>query len=240
MGGPGSPSEIGDDMTEWRQIPEFSRYEISNDGRVRSYIPWRNLPTPHEVRQGVGTDGYPQVTIASDQHQRKTFAVHRLLMSVFVGTRPDNQEVRHLDGNRFNCVLSNLQYGTKSENQYDRVRHGRHFAAAKTHCSRGHALAGANMFRDSHGMRQCAECRRIHGRRHREVLRAARPAKPPLHQPRDNGTGGMLITRKAAGHFFQRSPSYIRGVCEAVACDVSTQAALYDFDAVARRFSAAA
>jgi hypothetical protein len=50
--------------------------------------------------------------------------VHRLVMEVFVGPLRDGFETRHLDGNRLNNSISNLRYGTRSENAEDRRRHG--------------------------------------------------------------------------------------------------------------------
>lgn len=50
--------------------------------------------------------------------------VHRLVLEAFVGPCPGGMECRHLDGNPRNNNLSNLKWGTRSENQQDSVRHG--------------------------------------------------------------------------------------------------------------------
>lgn len=49
-----------------------------------------------------------------DRHY--SFALHRLVAEVFI-PNPDNKpEVMHLDNNKLNCKISNLQWGTHAEN----------------------------------------------------------------------------------------------------------------------------
>ena len=50
-------------------------------------------------------------------------AIHRLVALAFIGPRPENQEVRHLDGNPHNNHISNLCYGTRAENIADAINH---------------------------------------------------------------------------------------------------------------------
>lgn len=52
------------------------------------------------------------------------FRVHSAVMLAFVGPRPAGLEVRHLDGNPKNNVLSNLAYGTAGQNRIDAYEHG--------------------------------------------------------------------------------------------------------------------
>jgi hypothetical protein len=80
-------------------------------------------------------------------------------MLAFVGPCPAGLEIRHLNGNATDNHLSNLTYGTKSENELDRVRHGTHHNARKTHCLRGHPFDTANTQMD-HGRRRCKACLR--------------------------------------------------------------------------------
>lgn len=51
--------------------------------------------------------------------------VHRLVASAFLGPCPGGQEVRHLDGNPQNNAVTNLAYGTRTENILDVLRIGR-------------------------------------------------------------------------------------------------------------------
>ena len=71
----------------------------------------------------IGSHGYFQVSLSRDGKPENTTA-HSLVMRAFVGECPDGMEVRHLDGCRTNCKLSNLAYGTYAENSADKNLHG--------------------------------------------------------------------------------------------------------------------
>lgn len=90
--------------------------------------------------------------------------VHRAVALAFLGEPPPGQEVRHKDGDPGNAELSNLEYGTRSENMRDAVRHGTHHETAKTHCKRGHQFDEANTI-VTHRQRICRTCRDEAGRR---------------------------------------------------------------------------
>lgn len=112
---------------EWRQILGFPYYQVSNLGRVRS-LPRHTvtgLLGGHLLSPARGSNGYLRVTLRSNS-QNHRFLLHRLVLQTFVGECPPNQECRHLDGDRSNCRLSNLRWGTRSENARDRILHGTH------------------------------------------------------------------------------------------------------------------
>lgn len=82
-------------------------------------------------------------------------------MEAFVGPRPEGLEVRHLDGDPSNNVLSNLTYGTRSDQRMDDVRNGVHPTASKTHCPQGHPYSGDNLYvQKTDGARRCKICMR--------------------------------------------------------------------------------
>lgn len=145
----------------WRPVPGYEgRYDVSDLGRVRSWLPYHGLATPRLMNATPDDRGYPVIQLFGGP---RTIArkVHRLVLETFVGPRPEGFDTRHLDGDTSNNRLSNLRYGTRSENNFDAVRHGTHRAAAKTHCVRGHSLADAIVRKTGTGrrQRQCRECR---------------------------------------------------------------------------------
>lgn len=106
---------------EWRNIPGEANYEVSSSGRVKSCartITRNNgrVQTIKEriLKQAEDDWGYYQVRI-----NRKTYKVHRLVAMAFMGERPTNNVIRHLDGNNKNNTVSNLMYGTYSQNVLD-------------------------------------------------------------------------------------------------------------------------
>jgi hypothetical protein len=104
------------------------------------------------VRPILRPDGYHQMKIDG-----RTRLVHQMVLAAHAGPRPDGQEVRHLDGDPLNNWLANLAYGTPSENSADKVRHGTHPWAAKTHCPQGHPYDAGNTWRSARS-RHCKSC----------------------------------------------------------------------------------
>lgn len=115
-------------MTEvWKAIPGYEGvYEVSDLGRVRSL---ERIDAMGRVQQGrmksapIGSHGYPFVSLGL-AGKATCELVHRLVLLAFVGPAPPAHECRHLDGNRSNCVLANLRWGTRFENCADKLLHG--------------------------------------------------------------------------------------------------------------------
>ena len=72
------------------------------------------------LRPGIASNGYPTVALG----RGNTRTLHSLVAETFLGPCPENCEVRHKDGNRTNPQLSNLEYGTRSDNMLDAAKHG--------------------------------------------------------------------------------------------------------------------
>ena len=110
--------------TELQTIPGLPDYAMTQDGRVWSKPRRKSSKNgkwlkPYICKQG----GYSSVTLQKDGKEVCRL-IHRLILETYVGPCPDGMECRHLDGNPANNTLSNLKWGTRSENQQDAVRHG--------------------------------------------------------------------------------------------------------------------
>lgn len=112
---------------EWRQIPGLEdRYEVSDTGLVR------NMQTGTVRKTKVrGRDAYPSF-IVFHEGRAKQYYLHKVVMAAFVGPRPKGFEICHWDGDKANCSLNNLRYGTKQDNWTDRKRLEEHPKRYKT------------------------------------------------------------------------------------------------------------
>lgn len=155
---------------QWRTIPGIDpHYEVSNHGRLRSWIPWRNLPLPRIVTpNGSKRSGHLQTTFRGGGR----FLVHRLVMLAFVGPCPDGLEVCHNDGDPTNNHIENLRYDTRHANIMDAVRAGtwRTERHRRTRCLNGHEFTPENTYVRPDG-RRCRECQRERVRQYKRRLR---------------------------------------------------------------------
>lgn len=169
---------------EWRVIPGYSDYEVSDLGRVRSYRDrWGRLEVPKmralkKWSSPASLTTYRRVRIVSDEGVWRYRQVHLLVLEAFVGPRPDGMVTRHLNGDGSDNRLANLRYGTPKENGADRIKHGRHAGARKTHCPQGHPYSGDNLRvgGPNGNTRSCRTCARLKMRESRSKRRAAAAA----------------------------------------------------------------
>lgn len=115
------PRALSEEGVEvWTFCHGTQRYSVSNMGRVYSHVT-DALLTPFN-----NGDGYLAVTLSPRPYEKKTTLVHRLVILAFEGPPPTEEarDVRHVnDPAKTNNTLSNLLYGTRSENMLDVLRH---------------------------------------------------------------------------------------------------------------------
>lgn len=157
------------DTVEWRAIPDHDGYEVSSDGRVRSFMHDKKNGRFLKLKVNKKNSGHLKVELRTDGARCHRF-VHQLVLEAFSGARPDGLGTRHLDGNPSNNHFKNLIWGTQQENVFDTVRHGNHNMARKTECKRGHPFDNENTYWTKRGYRDCRAC-------HREVHRLRWAAK---------------------------------------------------------------
>lgn len=104
----------------------YPGYLISSDGSMwsdRAIGRGRKAHSRRKLATYAGNHGYRMATLSYGNRPR-CVAIHRLLLRAFVGEPRPKQEARHLDGDKANNSLSNLAWGSRSENMRDRDRHG--------------------------------------------------------------------------------------------------------------------
>ncbi len=100
-------------MKEKWKTSIVDRYEVSNLGRVR------HRDTGRIRKQAISTPGYYSITLYVDTTTRKTFSVHVLVAKAFLPPYGQDKEINHIDCNKLNNCVSNLEAITNNEN----VRH---------------------------------------------------------------------------------------------------------------------
>lgn len=95
-------------------------YEISSHGRFRRATAGNRTFAGKIIKPIKAKNGYLSVRpIINGKH--KQCMVHRIVAEAFIGPCPAGLEVNHIDGNKQNHHVSNLEYVTHAEN----LRHAR-------------------------------------------------------------------------------------------------------------------
>lgn len=109
------------------EIDDFPNYRIDRSGKIfscykfKTSIPssdWREVQ--HVLDKGTG---YYLVTLVHEGKRKNQF-IHRLLAKHFIPNPENKPQVNHIDGNKQNNLLSNLEWVTAKENAQHAVRIG--------------------------------------------------------------------------------------------------------------------
>ena len=113
-------------MENWEKIPGYEGFMASNLGNIKTLkrainygnricLRQERILKPHKSKVGY-------YTVAPFQ---KTTLVHRLITLTFLGERPINSVIDHIDGDYLNNNINNLRYVTQKENVHNAMRLGK-------------------------------------------------------------------------------------------------------------------
>lgn len=103
-------------MEQWKPIQGYEgRYEVSTYGNVRSFLKGSE---PIVMKLISHYHGYKMIFLYGNGSSNKKHFIHRLVAQTFV-ENPDNKPfVNHIDCNKGNNKLENLEWMTEKENTH--------------------------------------------------------------------------------------------------------------------------
>lgn len=108
----------------WKDIPGYEGlYQVSSFGRVRGVeriVKSKNNSTKTILQKPLKISkykiGYEYICLSKFGVRIKN-KIHRIVASAFIENPLNKREVNHIDGNKSNNNVSNLEWATSSENQ---------------------------------------------------------------------------------------------------------------------------
>lgn len=92
----------------WKPIESFENYQVSTLGRVKNTTTGRMMKLNNK-------GGYLSISLVN-YLERKSFKVHRLVALAFIQNLENKSDVNHIDKNKHNNNISNLEWNTRAEN----------------------------------------------------------------------------------------------------------------------------
>lgn len=94
---------------EWRTIKGFPNYSVSDHGDIR------NNTTSKILKGGSAGRGYRKVVLCQNGIHTTRY-IHRIVADAFLPVSLDKPEINHIDGNKRNNSVENLERVTRKEN----------------------------------------------------------------------------------------------------------------------------
>jgi hypothetical protein len=91
------------------EIKDFPNYEINKFGVIKNKI------TKKTLKNILNTTGYYMVNLYNEG-KKKAIYIHRLVGITFLSNPKNLPEINHIDGNKLNNNIENLEWCTRKEN----------------------------------------------------------------------------------------------------------------------------
>lgn len=104
-------------LKNWKAFNDF--IDVSEDGEVKSH--------GKIIKGEICKNGYRRIHVSNDGKSHK-YLIHRLVAETFIPNPDSLPCVNHIDGNKLNCAVSNLEWCSYSYNQKHAFKLGLRFA----------------------------------------------------------------------------------------------------------------
>jgi hypothetical protein len=117
-------------IVHYASIPGLDGYEAGDDGNIRQHD---GHGVWHACKKYKSSYGYLVVTLIHPERGPVQYTVSGLILSAFVGPRPEGMQACHGNGIRTDNRLSNLRWATPKENERDKIVHGTKLLGVRNH-----------------------------------------------------------------------------------------------------------
>ncbi len=119
-------------IEEWKVIKDYPDYQVSNLGRVKSFKKCRGI-NERILKENIDKRKYLCVLLCKNGFNKR-LKVHRLVLISFKPIdNSQNYQCNHIDGNKQNNHVDNLEWCTGSENILHAYRMGLRYNKGEKH-----------------------------------------------------------------------------------------------------------
>jgi hypothetical protein len=101
---------------EWRNIPGVYGYQASSLGRIRRVVGGQGARVGRIRQPSLNHCGYLTAALQKDGKRQGSPLVHCHVAAAFLGACPEGYEVNHINGDKTDNRVSNLEYVTHQRN----------------------------------------------------------------------------------------------------------------------------
>lgn len=116
----------GLDLTNFVEVKNYEGYYVNKEGDVYSTRGIRSIDNPLRLKSRL-QNGYPSVSVYTKENTKSpdTLYLHRAIAIAFIPNSDESKDcVNHIDGNKENNSISNLEWVTKAENNLHAFQNG--------------------------------------------------------------------------------------------------------------------
>jgi|TARA_R110000851_G_scaffold326179_1_gene494617 hypothetical protein len=108
-------------VREWEFIKGYEgRYLVNRSGQVKSLV----RKNPIILKETINSHGYCYVILSDISGNTKSKKIHRLVAETFIVNEDNKFTVNHIDGDKLNNYIGNLEWNTQTENSNHSFENG--------------------------------------------------------------------------------------------------------------------
>lgn len=112
-------------MEIWKPIVEIPGYDVSNRGRVKKLPCGRGFNSIEHIKvPTISNDGYMLLNWRTPDGRQHSKPIHRIVAETFIPNPENKDTVNHIDGDKHNNCVDNLEWATRREQLTHAYAHG--------------------------------------------------------------------------------------------------------------------